>query len=62
MDEKIMEQLEFEGGGNNEEYELKGICNSAVYIEELEAGHLLSLYHLLSWKNYPKIKAPRNRY
>ena len=54
VDEKTAEQLEFEAGGNNKEYEVESICNSAVYARELEAGHLLGLFYLLSWKDYPK--------
>ena len=44
MDEKIVEQLEFEAGGNNKEYKVEGIGNSAVYVRESEAGHLLGLF------------------
>ena len=52
MDKKTAEQLEFEAGSNNEEYEVEGICDSAVYTRESEAGHLPSLYCLISWKGY----------
>ena len=48
MDEKIAEQLEFKAGGNNEEYEMEGICNSAVYAKKSEAGYLLGFYYLVS--------------
>ena len=48
VDEKTAEQLEFEAGGNNEEYKVEGICDSAVYARELEAGYLLGLYYLVS--------------
>ena len=48
MDEKTAEQLEFEAGGNNEEYKVEDICDSAVYARELEAGHLPGLYYLVS--------------
>ena len=54
VDEKTVEQLEFEAGGNNKEYKMEGICNSAVYAKESKAGHLLDLYYLVSWKGYPK--------
>ena len=54
VDEKTAEQLEFEAGGDNEEYEVEGICDSAVYARESEAGHLPGLYYLVSWKGYPK--------
>ena len=48
VDKKTAEQLEFEAGGNNKEYEIEGICNSAVYARESEANHLSSLYYLVS--------------
>ena len=54
MDEKIAEQLEFEAGSNNKEYEVKGICDSAVYTRKSEASHLPGFYYLVFWKNYPK--------
>ena len=54
VDEKTTEQLEFEAGGNNEEYEVEGIRDSAVYIRKSKAGHLPGLYYLLSWKGYPE--------
>ena len=56
MDEKTAEQLEFEAGGNNKEYEMEGICDSVVYAKELEAGHLPGFYNLLSCKSYPEDK------
>ena len=56
MDKKIAEQLEFKVGGNNKEYEVESIRNSAVYARELEAGHLPGFYYLVSWKSYPKDK------
>ena len=39
--------------GDNKEYEVKAIINSAVYAKEAER-HLLGLYYLLSWEGYPK--------
>ena len=45
--------IEFEAG-NDEEYEVEGIQNSAVYAKESVAIHLPSLYYLISWKGYPK--------
>ena len=44
-------QLEFEAG-NNKEYEMEGIRDSAVYAMESEVGHLLGLYYLVDWKGY----------
>ena len=57
VDEKIVKQLEFEAGSDNEEYEMEGICDSAVYARELEAGHLSGLYYLAFWKSYPEDKS-----
>ena len=57
VDKKTAEQLEFETGGNNKEYKMEGICNSVVYAKELEAGHLLGLYYLVSWKGYLEDKS-----
>ena len=51
VDEKIAEQLKFEAG-NDEEYEVEGTLDSAVYAKESEAGHLPGLYYLVSWKGY----------
>ena len=48
VEEKIAEQLEFETGSDNKEYEVEGICNSVVYARELEAGHLPGLYYRVS--------------
>ena len=42
--------------GNNKQYEVKAIKNSAVYAKEAE-GHLPSLYYLVSWKGYPEGKS-----
>ena len=33
---------------------MDSICDSAVYARESEAGHLLGLYYLVSWKGYPE--------
>ena len=52
VDEKTAEKLEFEAGGDNEEYKVEDICDNAVYAKESEAGHLPSLYYLISWKGY----------
>ena len=48
VDEKKAEQLKFEAGGNNEEYKVESICDSAVYARESEASHLLGFYYLVS--------------
>ena len=57
VDEKTAEQLEFEAGGNNQEYEIEEICDNAVYARESEAGYLPGLYYLVSWKGYPEDKS-----
>ena len=54
VDKKIAEQLEFEAGGDNEEYKVESICDSTVYARESEASHLPGLYYLVSWKGYPE--------
>ncbi len=46
-------KLEFESDGDGEEYEIKAICDNAVYAKESE-GHLPGLYYLILWKGYPK--------
>lgn len=48
-------KLHFKGNDDNKEkYKIKSIWNSAVYIKKSETDHLLGLYHLILWKNYPK--------
>ena len=39
--------------GDNKEYEFEAIIDSAVYAKKAER-HLLGLYYLVSWKDYPK--------
>ena len=47
-------QLDFEfKTGNNKEYEVEGIQNSAIYAKE-SARQLLGLYYLVLWKSYPE--------
>ena len=47
-------QLNFEfEAGDNKEYEVDGIRDSAVYARE-SAGQLLGLYYLVLWKGYPE--------
>ena len=47
-------QLNFEfEAGNDKEYEVDGIRDSAVYAREL-AGQLSGLYYLVLWKGYPE--------
>ena len=46
-------QLEFEAG-NNKEYKVDGIWDSAIYAKESTIGQLPRLYYLVFWKSYPK--------
>ena len=53
MNELFLElELEFDTG-DNKEYEVEPIIDSAVYAKEAE-GHLSGLYYLVSWKGYPE--------
>ena len=46
-------QLDFEfKAGNNKEYEVNGIWDSAVYAKESTIGQLPGLYYLVLWKGY----------
>ena len=45
-------QLEFEAG-DDKEYKVDGIWDSAIYSKE-SAGQLLGLYYLVLWKGYPE--------
>ena len=45
-------QLKFKAG-DNKEYKVDSIWDSAVYAKE-SAGQLLGLYYLVSWKSYPE--------
>ena len=50
-------QLDFEfEAGNNKDYEVDGIWDSAVYAKELATGKLPELYYLVLWKSYPEEK------
>ena len=48
-------QLEFEAG-NNKEYEVDSIWDSAVYAKKLIIGQMPGLYYLVLWKSYPEEK------
>ena len=52
--DKATSQIEFEGKGEGEEYEVEAICDSAAYARELDSSHLPGLYYLVSWKSYPE--------
>ena len=47
---EFAEVPEFEPG-NNKEYKMKAIQDSAVYAKKKDR-HLLGLYYLISWKRY----------
>ena len=51
VDENV---TEFEASSDEEEYEVEGIRDSAVYAKESATGHLPGLYYLVSWKGYPE--------
>ena len=36
------------GNNDSKEYKMKAICNSAVYAQKSELGHLPRLYYLVS--------------
>ena len=42
--------------GNNKEYKVEAIWDSAVYVSESKSGQLSDLYYLVAWKRYPKEK------
>ena len=47
---------ELNAGNESEEYKVKAIWDSKVYMKESELGHLPGLYYLVSWKRYPEEK------
>ncbi len=51
--DEMTSRLKFENEGDGKEYKIETICNSAVYVRELES-HLSCFYYLVSWKDYPK--------
>ena len=46
-------QLKFKAG-NDKEYEIDGIWDSAVYAMESATGQLSGFYYLVLWKGYPE--------
>ena len=53
MDKKAKE-IKFNVGNNNSgEYKVKAIQDNKVYTKKSK-GHLLRLYYLISWKEYPE--------
>ena len=50
-------KLEFINDNNGKKYKVKVICDNKVYAKKLDSDdHLLSLYYLVLWKNYPDKK------
>lgn len=37
-------------------YKFEAIDDSEVYAKKLDSGHLLGLYYLILWKDYPNKK------
>ena len=56
MNELFLEPEPKFDAGNNKEYEVEAIKDSAIYVKEAER-HLPDLYYLVSWKGYPEEKS-----
>ena len=54
VDNETDDGTKLDAGNNSKEYKLEAIQDSAVYAKESESGHLLGLYYLVSWKEYPE--------
>lgn len=52
LNDKLVLELEFEVG-NDKEYEVEAIKDSAVYVDTYQEK-LPKLYYLISWKGYPE--------
>ncbi len=50
-------EKEFEAG-DNKEYEVKAIINSAVYGQQANNSQILVLYYFVLWKSYPEEENP----
>ena len=57
VDNKVLPELkkEFEAG-NNKEYKVEIIIDSAVYSQQANSNQIPGLYYLILWKGYPKKK------
>lgn len=53
VNKNAVTQLEFEAG-NNEEYKVERIQDSAVHLKESKPDYLSRQYYLVSWKSYLK--------
>ena len=56
MNEQFLEPKPEFDAGDNKEYEIEVIIDSAIYTKEVE-GHLPGLYYLVSWKRYLEEKS-----
>ena len=51
--DKRVTELELKAG-NNKEYKVEAIWDSAVYASESESDQLPGIYYLVTWKKYRK--------
>ena len=51
--DKWVTELELKAG-NNKEYKVETIWDSAVYASKSESGQLPDLYYLVAYKSYPE--------
>lgn len=62
MNTKVENTTKFDlSGNNNGEYKVERIWKSTIYAKEFN-GHLLGLYYLIVWKNYPTKTIPKSLY
>lgn len=47
--------MKLDADNDNREYKVEAIWDSAIYIKKSK-NHLLKLYYLILWKNYPKVE------
>ena len=53
--DKVVKQMKFDIRDDiSKKYEEEAIWDNAVYVRELESGHLPDLYYLIFLKRYPK--------
>lgn len=50
----MISQLEYDSNGNDKEYEVEAIWDSAIYAKKSGEGHLLGFYYLVLCKDYPE--------
>lgn len=54
--DKAISQLKFDEGNNDGIYKVEAIRDSRVYTQGSLKDHPLSLYYLVSWKNYLNVE------